>query len=98
MKFTFGLLSVFAACAAAAPTELDRRGAATCGSVSYSASQVSAASSAACDYVQSGDTAGSSTYPHQYRNYEGFEFKGLDGPFYEFPILSSGRVYTGGMY
>lgn len=32
-----------------------------------------------------------------YNNYEGFEFKGLDGPFQEFPMVSDG-VYDGGEY
>lgn len=95
MKFTLGLLSLVAA-VSAAPAALEARAAATCGSVYYSATQVNQASQAACSYVNSGDTAGSSTYPHQYNNYEGFEFHGYDGPFYEFPILSSG-LYTGGM-
>lgn len=94
MKFTIPFL--FAALAAAAPAELQRRDAATCGSVYYSSSAVSAAASASCDYVQDHSTAGGSTYPHQYKNYEGFEFKGLSGPFYEFPILKSGSIYNGG--
>ncbi|EGD90716.1 guanyl-specific ribonuclease Th1 [Trichophyton rubrum D6] len=93
MKF-LALLSLVTA-ATAAPAALEARGATTCGSTSYSASQVTAASNAACNYVQSGTTAGGSTYPHQYRNYEGFYFNGLSGPFYEFPLRTSG-VYNGG--
>lgn len=96
MKFTLPFL--FAALAAAAPAELQRRDEATCGSVHYSSSAVSSAASASCNYVKDHDTAGSSTYPHQYKNYEGFEFKGLSGPFYEFPILKSGSVYSGGKH
>lgn len=38
---------------------------------------------------------GDNDYPHQYNNYEGFDFPD-EGPWYEFPILSSGSVYTGG--
>jgi hypothetical protein len=95
MKFTLSILSL-AAVAFAAPAELQARAAAVCGSVSYTAAQTNAASSAACSYVRSGGTAGGSTYPHTYRNDEGFRFLGLAGPFYEFPILSSGKVYTGG--
>ncbi|KAK5631752.1 hypothetical protein RRF57_007466 [Xylaria bambusicola] len=38
---------------------------------------------------------GSNDYPHQYNNYEGFDFPDK-GPWYEFPILSSGSAYTGG--
>ncbi|EGD97271.1 extracellular guanyl-specific ribonuclease [Trichophyton mentagrophytes] len=93
MKF-LALLSLVAA-TTAAPAALEARGATTCGSTYYSASQVTAASNAACDYVQSGTTAGGSTYPHEYHNYEGFYFKGLSGPFYEFPLRTSG-VYSGG--
>ncbi|KAL6695615.1 guanyl-specific ribonuclease Th1 [Trichoderma pleuroticola] len=95
MKF-FSLLSLVAFASAAPLDELTKRDTATCGKVFYSASAVSAASNAACNYVRAGSTAGSSTYPHQYNNYEGFHFKGLSKPFYEFPILSSGKTYTGG--
>ncbi|EFQ99851.1 guanyl-specific ribonuclease F1 [Nannizzia gypsea CBS 118893] len=93
MKFLalFSLVAV----AAAAPAALEARGATTCGSTYYSSSQVTAASNAACQYVMSGSTAGGSSYPHEYHNYEGFYFQGLDGPFYEFPLRTSG-VYSGG--
>lgn len=94
MRFTLGLLSLVAL-VSAAPAQLQRRADATCGSVYYTAAQVNQASTTSCNYVKSGGTAGSSTYPHVYNNYEGFSFGGLSGPFYEFPILSSG-VYTGG--
>ncbi|KAG9251868.1 Ribonuclease/ribotoxin [Emericellopsis atlantica] len=94
----FSLASVLLALAvtvSAAPADLERRAAATCGSQYYSAAQVNAASVAACNYFRSGSTAGSSSYPHRYNNYEGFYFQGLDGPYQEFPILPSG-LYTGG--
>jgi ribonuclease T1 len=35
------------------------------------------------------------SYPHTYNDYEGFDFP-VDGPYQEFPILSSFEVYTGG--
>ncbi|KAJ6440723.1 ribonuclease/ribotoxin [Purpureocillium lavendulum] len=95
MQLTFGFLSLIAL-VSAAPADLAARAAATCGSTYYSASAVNAASSAACNYVKNGGTAGGSTYPHRYNNYEGFNFNGLSGPFYEFPIMSSGNVYNGG--
>ncbi|KAF3074305.1 hypothetical protein N5P37_009416 [Trichoderma harzianum] len=95
MKF-LSLLSLVAFASAAPLDELTKRDTATCGKVFYSASAVSAASNAACNYVRAGSTAGGSTYPHVYNNYEGFRFKGLSKPFYEFPILSSGKTYTGG--
>lgn len=34
-------------------------------------------------------------YPHQYNDNEGFSFP-TGGPWYEFPILSTFKVYTGG--
>ncbi|OJD31906.1 guanyl-specific ribonuclease f1 [Diplodia corticola] len=77
----------------AKPLEV-RQSATTCGSTSYTAAQVRAAANAACSYYQAGDTAGSSTYPHTYNNYEGFDFA-VSGPYQEFPLLKSG-VYTGG--
>jgi hypothetical protein len=80
---------------AALPADLDKRAGATCGSVVYTAAQVNAASVKACSYYQAGTQAGSSTYPHTYNNTEGFSFK-VAGPYLEFPILSSGAVYTGG--
>ncbi|PHH79288.1 hypothetical protein CDD82_2502 [Ophiocordyceps australis] len=67
-----------------------------CGSTHYSAKYIGQAAQTACQLVQQGEHAGSSTYPHRYNNYEGFEFEGLPGPFYEFPILASGEVYAGG--
>ncbi|KAM3523834.1 hypothetical protein NHJ13051_004882 [Beauveria bassiana] len=93
MQFTALFLSLIAV-ASAAPAELVGRAATTCGTVYYTANQVNAASQAACNYVENGGTAGSSTYPHKYNNYEGFNFP-VSGPYYEFPIKSGG-VYTGG--
>ncbi|KAF5720941.1 guanyl-specific ribonuclease F1 [Fusarium globosum] len=86
-------LAALVSLAVASPIE-SRQSATTCGSTNYSASQVRAAANAACQYYQNGDTAGSSTYPHTYNNYEGFDFP-VDGPYQEFPIKSGG-VYTGG--
>jgi hypothetical protein len=68
----------------------------TCGSTCYTAAQVAAASSAGHDYVTEGGTAGGTTYPHVYNNYEDFDFL-VAGPYYEFPIKSSG-TFTGGNY
>ena len=65
-----------------------------CGSTCYTSTQVSAARSAAYNYVKQGGTAGGSTYPHKYNNYEGFDFL-VGGTYYEVPIKTSG-VYTGG--
>ena len=92
------VLLTLTAAVSAAPGKLHRRyEEATCGTKYYSASQVAAAADAACEHFQDGTQAGSSSYPHRYNNYEGFDFKGYSGPFQEFPIISGG-VYTGGEY
>ncbi|KEY67400.1 hypothetical protein S7711_08880 [Stachybotrys chartarum IBT 7711] len=96
MHFPLSLLALAATVLAAPANELQARAPAVCGSVSYTSAQTNAASVAACNYVRNGGTAGGSTYPHRYNNYEGFYFLGLPGPFHEFPIMSNGRVYTGG--
>lgn len=67
-----------------------------CGSVCYTSAQVTAARNSGYNYVKQGGTAGGSTYPHKYNNYEGFDFL-VGGTYYEFP-LKTGAVYTGGMY
>lgn len=97
MQFSIAsALLALAATVSAAPS-LHRRAEATCGSNHYTAAQVKEAIDAACQHVQDGTQVGSNDYPHRYNNYEGFEFKGLAGPFQEFPILSSGE-YTGGKF
>ncbi|OAL05232.1 ribonuclease-domain-containing protein [Phaeosphaeriaceae sp. SRC1lsM3a] len=65
-----------------------------CGSTCYTSSQVSAARNAGYNYYSQGSQAGSSTYPHTYNNYEGFDFL-VSGPYQEFPLRTSG-AYTGG--
>jgi hypothetical protein len=67
-----------------------------CGSTCYTSAQVTAARNSAYNYVKQGGTAGGSTYPHKYNNYEGFDFL-VSGTYYEFPLKTSG-VYTGGVY
>ncbi|KAJ6789130.1 hypothetical protein PWT90_01522 [Aphanocladium album] len=93
MQFTALFLSLVAV-ASAAPTELVARAATTCGNTHYSAGQVDEAAQTSCGYVQSRTTAGGSSYPHKYNNYEGFDFP-VPGTYYEFPIKSSGK-YNGG--
>jgi len=39
---------------------------------------------------------GASDYPHQYRDDEGFDFPTCRGEFFEFPLESGGKVFTGG--
>ncbi|KAI1752443.1 guanine specific ribonuclease N1 [Xylaria castorea] len=67
----------------------------TCGTVCYTQSEIDQAVNQGYGYYQDDETVGNDNYPHQYNNYEGFDFPD-QGPWYEFPILSSGRVYTGG--
>lgn len=67
---------------------------AVCGNAQYSSSQVANAAKASCSLIQTHSTAGSSNYPHQYKNYEKINLKG-SGPWYEFPILAN-KVYNGG--
>ncbi|TID23638.1 ribonuclease-domain-containing protein [Venturia nashicola] len=67
----------------------------TCGTDKYTAVQLSAAKTAACNYFRQGSTAGGSKYPEAYQDREGFTFGGVDGPYFEFPILNSGKVYSG---
>ncbi|KAF2806497.1 ribonuclease-domain-containing protein [Mytilinidion resinicola] len=74
---------------------IPRACATTCGSNCYTSSQINEALSAGYNYYESGDKAGSSKYPEKYNDYEGFDFGGVSGPYYEFPILESG-VYSGG--
>lgn len=68
----------------------------TCGSNCYSSSQVTAARNSGYNYVKQGGTAGGSSYPHVYNNYEGFDFL-VGGTYYEFPLMTSGS-YTGGEF
>jgi hypothetical protein len=67
-----------------------------CGSTCYTSAQVSSARSAGYKYYQQGNEAGSTTYPHTYNNYEGFDFL-VAGPYQEFPLKTSG-AFTGGKF
>lgn len=62
-----------------------------CGGKSYSSSLVNR-----CVNNSDNDAAPSTTYPHQYNDYEGFDFSDYcsSSTFYEYPLTSSG--YTGG--
>lgn len=59
----------------------------------YTSSAVNNALNAGFDLYSAGSSENS--YPHKYNNYEGFDFP-VDGTYYEFPILKSGKTYTGG--
>jgi hypothetical protein len=66
----------------------------TCGSDTYTISQLDAALQKGYSLYQAGKTEGSDKYPHEYEDHEGFTFL-IAGPWYEFPILES-EVYSGG--
>ena len=94
MKFSVAFLAVFAVAVQAAPfAEIEKRST-TCGSTFYSTAQINAAANAACNHYNAGTTAGGSTYPHRYNNYEGFNFAS-GGPWQTFPLRTSG-TYNGG--
>ena len=88
------LALAFFSLAAASPVE-KRLSGQTCGNNYYSGSQISDAADTSCSYIDQGEEAGSSKYPEHYNDYEGFDFGGASGPFYEFPILENGE-YNGG--
>ncbi|KAJ8123188.1 hypothetical protein ONZ43_g802 [Nemania bipapillata] len=67
----------------------------TCGKSCYTQSDIEAAVSQGYGYYEDDKAVGSNDYPHKYNNYEGFDFPD-PGPWFEFPILSSDKVYTGG--
>jgi hypothetical protein len=87
------VLPLLIAVSAAQPLR-PRQSATTCGSTSYTAHNVQVCVNASYSYYKQGGTAGGSTYPHTYNNYEGFDFP-VSGPYLEFPLDSSG-AYDGG--
>ncbi|EEA19300.1 hypothetical protein TMatcc_009435 [Talaromyces marneffei ATCC 18224] len=64
-----------------------------CGKTCYWQSDIDAALNQGYSLLQSSQT--DHGYPHQYNDNEGFDFP-VSGPWYEYPILSSFNVYTGG--
>ncbi|CEH13017.1 guanyl-specific ribonuclease f1 [Ceraceosorus bombacis] len=90
MKFAFALVAL-AAVAAAAP--LEKRVSPNCGGKSFSNTNVNQAISNGVN-----DAASSSSYPHTYNNYEGFDFSGecSDRSYQEFPLVTKSGGYTGG--
>ncbi|KAJ5513846.1 hypothetical protein N7463_003398 [Penicillium fimorum] len=95
MQYTkiLALATLFISSALAAPVEVEARAcAATCGTVCYTSSAISAAQEAGYKLESTNDDV--NDYPHEYHNYEDFDFP-VSGTYYEFPILSSGKVYTG---
>ncbi|KAK3685310.1 Ribonuclease/ribotoxin [Podospora appendiculata] len=94
LSAVLAFVSAVAVSAAAIPADVEARACAyTCGTVCYTSAQITAAKSKGYSLYQAGSTLNS--YPHVYHNYEGFSFP-TAAPWYEFPILSSHAVYTGG--
>ncbi|KAH8433774.1 hypothetical protein N8T08_002068 [Aspergillus melleus] len=91
---TLTTLLLTGALAAPAPQPV-ARASYTCGSNTYSSSAVNSAKNAGYELYSDGETVGSNNYPHKYNNYEGFDFP-VSGTYQEWPILSSGSIYSGG--
>ncbi|KAJ5943819.1 hypothetical protein N7516_003987 [Penicillium verrucosum] len=95
MQYTkiLAVATFFISSAFAAPLDVEARAcAATCGTVCYTSSAISAAQKEGYNLYSANDDV--SNYPHEYHNYEGFDFP-VSGTYYEFPILKGGSVYTG---
>ncbi|TVY54749.1 Guanyl-specific ribonuclease T1 [Lachnellula cervina] len=89
------LLTFVATTITASPLDNRATCAYTCGSVCYYQSDVDAAVTQGYNYYEEGEQVGSNDYPHTENNYEDIDFY-VSGPYQEFPILSSYKVYTGG--
>ncbi|KAK4222496.1 Ribonuclease/ribotoxin [Podospora fimiseda] len=88
------VVSVSAAPVPAEESEIEARACAyTCGTICYPQTQITSALNKGYTLYKAGSNINS--YPHQYSNYEGFSFP-TPKPWYEYPIMSSGSVYTGG--
>ncbi|KAK6852159.1 hypothetical protein PG990_014711 [Apiospora arundinis] len=75
--------------------ERDQSCAYTCGNNCYQQKDIDQAVKTGYGLHQQTQTLGSGKYPHQYKNFEKFNFP-TSAPWYEFPILSSNKIYTGG--
>jgi hypothetical protein len=90
MRFSIALLLLPLVLASPVPQDVE------CGLDDYTPDEINDAANAACNYLSQGSTAGGSKYPEQYNDYEGFTFGGVQGPYYEFPIMADGSIYDGG--
>ncbi|RJE21678.1 guanyl-specific ribonuclease [Aspergillus sclerotialis] len=76
------------------PIPLESRACAySCASHCYTKAAVSEAQDAGYKLYSSNNDV--NDYPHEYHNYEDFDFP-VPGDYYEFPILTSGKTYDGG--
>ncbi|KAI0720022.1 ribonuclease T1 [Cerioporus squamosus] len=73
---------------AAAGVVRRQSGGCVCGGKSYTSEDIE-------DAIEEAEDGGASNYPHQYHDYEGFDFPSCSGEFFEYP-LEHNRVYTGG--
>ncbi|PSS08634.1 hypothetical protein M430DRAFT_147446 [Amorphotheca resinae ATCC 22711] len=93
MKFLISSLALLFAGAAMAQIS-DEPNSSNCDGTTYSQKNIDDAATAALNYYANGQTVGKDGYPHQYKDYEGFDFS-CSSPYLEFPILTSG-TYDGG--
>lgn len=70
-------------------------GAVICGNHTYIPAQVVAAKDEGCRNFRAGTTVGQGKYPHQYKNIENFQTFRTLSPWYEFPMLVGGVLFTG---
>jgi len=91
MKLSSVLLFVVAfagASHASVLLKIRQSGGCTCGSKTYTASDIT-------DGIDAAESGSAGGYPHVYHDYEGFSFPSCSGTFYEYP-LEKGHAYTGG--
>ena len=97
VSFKFLASATLVAVVAASPFSFVKRQSSSvrCGSNTYSAADLAEATSKGCAFHWDGEQIGNNDYPHRFNNREGLPLSG-NGPYQEFPILTSG-AYTGGM-
>lgn len=89
MKFSAIVLVVSAFLVSqSAAALITKRQSCTCGDNSYDSSDIE-------DAINAAEDGGASDYPHQYHDYEGFDFSSCSGTYYEYP-LEQGEAYDGG--
>ncbi|KAI0796452.1 Ribonuclease/ribotoxin [Irpex lacteus] len=94
-QIAVALLAVSAATAASIAGRALPSGTVTCGSNKYSVSELTAAINAGVKDLNSGNLP--DNYPHQYYDEASENIKlycSGSGPWYEFPLLPSGAIYT----
>ena len=87
--------AIEAAPAAAATIDERQSCVAVCGNVCYWTEDINEAVSTGYNYYRQGKQIGSNKYPHNLDGRDGFTWY-TNPPYYEFPIMSNYRPYTGG--